>query len=985
MSGSDGHRVLRTASRVALGAAFAGLLAIPATAAWDGTQAIRLGDSASAEFVDGTAGAESHYFSFFVPETTKVSAKTSGKGLKLRVDLVDIGGAVVDVGTAGKGTQIKPFQLASRGDYGFRVQTTEAGSVGVHKLTTKATWPKQFNGPSVVGSTVGTTTFEFGAAAGSTITAQVKKAKGSTAAPVISKISGPAGDLPNITAGAKQNKVPIAADGKYRLTITNTGGTAAGDVIDVKVSYKPPKGKRTWAFGGIDAPKGTQEQIRELWLGSAHNAVNTEAFRHWDADIPAVISTSCAKCHSTTGYRDQLGVDGSTIGKVDKSVPVGETVQCEACHNDATATLTEVEFESTRTDPAVIGSGVIIKELGDESRCMVCHQGRESKVTIDRYITNAVVANDDEVDGTSSDGDPAISFRNIHYFAAAATLFGRDAGVGYEYPEMGYERKFTHVEAYNTCIECHEPHTLKVKVEECADCHTILPGNLDDFEAAIEDLHKTRMAGTIADFDGDGDADEGIYEELDGMGAVLYKAIQEYAKDVVTKPIIYEGHSHPYFFEDKGTIGVFEPGVDTNFTSWSARLVKAAFNYQMWQKDPGAFAHNGKYIMELMYDSIANLNEHALVDVSKANGYPADFASLVRNDSGHFDTSAEQFRHWDEEEEVSASCARCHSIGGLQFRHKYGIDTTLAQEPVSGLSCETCHVEGADFNPPVGQAPAVRYFKSVTWPSLVNAPNTTNNGPEGTTTDDNSFVCIQCHQGRESTATLDSRIASNSFGFRNVHYFPSGGTVFGNVAKVAYQYSTASAAYNGKWDHKDPGTGLGPTDGQRCMFCHGDEHSFEVQTTGPNKNCASCHGGTDVSVYRAGLGLFGVDLDGVPATTKLGDELAVFTDRMYKAMREYTVVKGLPMIRYDGASYPYFFTDDNDNGILDGADRSYNKFDAPLLKAAFNYQYAQKEPGMWAHNTRYSFQIIWESVRDLATAGPLVTNTLTTPTVLTRP
>jgi hypothetical protein len=36
-------------------------------------------------------------------------------------------------------------------------------------------------------------------------------------------------------------------------------------------------------------------------------------------------------------------------------------------------------------------------------------------------------------------------------------------------------------------------------------------------------------------------------------------------------------------------------------------LLRAAYNYQWVQKDPGAFAHNGKYILQVLYDSIADI------------------------------------------------------------------------------------------------------------------------------------------------------------------------------------------------------------------------------------------------------------------------------------------------------------------------------------------------------------------------------------------
>jgi hypothetical protein len=43
------------------------------------------------------------------------------------------------------------------------------------------------------------------------------------------------------------------------------------------------------------------------------------------------------------------------------------------------------------------------------------------------------------------------------------------------------------------------------------------------------------------------------------------------------------------------------------FTAWTPALVKGSFNYQLSQKEPGAWAHNFDYIAQLLYDSVADL------------------------------------------------------------------------------------------------------------------------------------------------------------------------------------------------------------------------------------------------------------------------------------------------------------------------------------------------------------------------------------------
>jgi hypothetical protein len=35
------------------------------------------------------------------------------------------------------------------------------------------------------------------------------------------------------------------------------------------------------------------------------------------------------------------------------------------------------------------------------------------------------------------------------------------------------------------------------------------------------------------------------------------------------------------------------------------------------------------------------------------------------------------------------------------------------------------------------------------------------------------------------------------------------------------------------------------------------------------------------------------------------------------------------------------------------------------LRASFNYQYSQKEPGAWVHNNKYIVQVLYDSIDDL--------------------
>ena len=124
----------------------------------------------------------------------------------------------------------------------------------------------------------------------------------------------------------------------------------------------------------------------ELWRTSGHSDSEAEAFIHWDED--GEIPTSCAKCHSTEGS-NQFITTGAVSSGVPASPSIENNITCEACHtNPENGTLydhTDVTFPS----------GVKVENLGPEALCMECHQGRESKITVDKAITEADLENDD--------------------------------------------------------------------------------------------------------------------------------------------------------------------------------------------------------------------------------------------------------------------------------------------------------------------------------------------------------------------------------------------------------------------------------------------------------------------------------------------------------------------------------------------------------------------------------------------------------------
>jgi hypothetical protein len=662
--------------------------------------------------------------------------------------------------------------------------------------------------------------------------------------------------------------------------------------------------------------------FQDAWANSPHNDIKAEAFNHWNEADPKEVPVDCARCHSTPGYQDFLGADGSPAGVVDKAAPIGTTITCVACHNAATATLTSVTFPS----------GAEVKDLGAEARCMVCHQGRASKVQVDAAIEKAGKTSD--LDTVSAD----LSFINIHYFAAAATLYGTKAQGGYEYAGKSYDSKNDHVAGFDTCIGCHDQHTLQVKVDSCTTCHTNVK--------TTDDLKNIRMNGSLADYNGNGDTTEGIYYEMKGLQDMLLQAIQSYGKEVAKTAIVYDVNTYPYFFVDTNGNGTAEPDEiqsSNGFKSWTGRMLEAAYNYQLSVKDPGAFAHGGKYIIELLYDSIEDLNTKLST--------PVDLSKASRIDPGHFAGSEEAFRHWDSEESglVPATCTKCHTGTGLPFLLQNGV--TIAMKPTNGLNCATCHNDLTTFT---------RYeFTDVTFPS----------GAKLSFDNSDANLCINCHQGRESKASVDAAIkranvgpdeVSDALNFRNPHYFAAGATLFGTDAKGAYEFD--GKQYNGQFKHVEAFN--------TCVECH-DVHKLTVNTD----KCSACHGSEDPATFRNPAG-DSTDYDGDGNTSEgIAGEVQTMQEKLLAAIQEYATKNKLAAIGYSGASYPYFFIDTNGDGQISAdeanSDNSYKTWTPNLLRSAYNYQWVAKDPGAFAHNGKYIMQILFDSIENVggSTAG----------------
>lgn len=310
--------------------------------------------------------------------------------------------------------------------------------------------------------------------------------------------------------------------------------------------------------------------------------------------------------------------------------------------------------------------------------------------------------------------------------------------------------------------------------------------------------------------------------------------------------------------------------------------------------------------------------------------------------SGHSDASSESFTHWNAEGEIPPACATCHS--GAGFRDFHGLDGSepgplTSPIPVGGVvDCDTCH------------SPNLSSVTQITLSSGVVHPVS---GADAS--------CVTCHQGRADGGRVGAAIADKPLDepnadlrFINPHYAIAAATNLGGYAALGYHYPDKS--YSGRFLHAKPVA--------TCVSCH-DPHTLDIAES----TCLTCHEDGAPENIRIAR----VSYDGSGDTTKgISHDLDANAGRLLQMVKDYAdSVAGMPIV-YDGQRYPYFFNDANRDGLPDmTGDRpaAYDAWTPRLLRAVYNWKFTTADAGAYAHNPPYAFELLYDSMEDLA--GPL--------------
>lgn len=375
------------------------------------------------------------------------------------------------------------------------------------------------------------------------------------------------------------------------------GGQNQNDIAGYAMSFADARVCRN-----CHNPHDANTAINNQWAASKHaNRAAAGAWAHYNwteasgnvrNDGSATSNrTACQRCHTTTGVIAYLvaNADGNTADYV---APLAysanykpEMLHCNGCHTDSVGGLRA----TGRVTPGYTNDPFQYPDAGASNLCLVCHTGRES---------GGSIANDTDADGVRS-------FINSHYLTAGGTVYGAS---GYEYTGQSYANPsfYAHDKIGTTgapgtgtrgpCIGCHlsssESHSFEPVAKDaqgavtaitstvCASCHT---GQFPLTAAGLEE-EKEHFQSAL----------EALRLQLAAKGIHFFNA-------------------HPYFYNAAN-------GAGGAFTNWAEpyglanykNTMGAAFNYNLLEHDPGAYAHNRFYAKRLIFDAIDFLDNGAV-------------------------------------------------------------------------------------------------------------------------------------------------------------------------------------------------------------------------------------------------------------------------------------------------------------------------------------------------------------------------------------
>ncbi|MDT8419039.1 MAG: cytochrome c3 family protein [Desulfuromonadales bacterium] len=619
----------------------------------------------------------------------------------------------------------------------------------------------------------------------------------------------------------------------------HTGGFAA-QPANYAIGFFGADGQAEYTAGASCADCHTGDHSAgdfEIYTGyaeSGHGDTTAPAWMHYPWTDAS--RASCQPCHTTTGYVNAM--TGST------NVPdntTQEVLTCIGCHSNAGTG--EIRPEATAyTAQFGNGASFTYPELGASNTCVRCHSGRESGESI-----------------TLSAGDFSNqSFINFHCLTAGAQVFAATGYVLGVTPTGGYHQNVGIDNNQSTgeqgpCVTCHmgigtADHTWEVVSHDAG-------GNVDGILSnACVNCHAALTPADLNNAKGD-----------------VAAAMAELQAALAAVGVVYSPN-YPYFYESDGTTALknWDGIVVNGLTGQGKDVMGAAYNYNLIAHDPGAYAHNIQYALELIAQSIDFLNGDAVgvpqvvLDVQAAR--TADHAGgggatiVVASESNTCGACHEnELLEWN----LSAKANDDESpSSGLSRYADNPVNQTelnaLADEfgnPLVARSCQACHAP--TFEAPEGilvEAASVRDHSSEY--RIAGAVSCAGCHQDAQPVADAIATCGSCHNesfhGNMQTALVSASAHNNTNSLRTGYcqrcHTTEGSIAFGDAGYTG----DAEVSHHLEADLTD-GAIVEPSVFQpvSCAACH-DPHTGslrEIAGWDPNGNneadqfdlCTSCH------------------------------------------------------------------------------------------------------------------------------------------------
>ncbi len=319
--------------------------------------------------------------------------------------------------------------------------------------------------------------------------------------------------------------------------------------------------------GDSSSPIGSANSaIRTEWAGSAHADVLGEAWKHYKWKAPSL--AACQRCHTTAGFVNLMtGESPNTWAATDTAQ---EVLTCRGCHTNTTGTV---------RDPGRFKFGNIsTMDAGKSNLCVRCHSGMDNQLAIKNSFANFT----------------STAMITLHYLGAGGMVFNTN---GYQFDGKTYAES-THSTIVGTdnegpCVTCHMDATLPGK-GHAFGVVSYAGGVIDTIrtQTACDTCHGLNNVSSISP------------AALETSKAAFNAAMGDFSAAITAKGITISA-IYPYFTvpgNDWDAISI------ANTTGHGKDVMGACANYNFLLHEPGAYAHNHSYAMQLIYDSIEFLS-----------------------------------------------------------------------------------------------------------------------------------------------------------------------------------------------------------------------------------------------------------------------------------------------------------------------------------------------------------------------------------------